>query len=103
MVKKEWFFFWEIVQSISLFLKILRQNFQVTLSDLFINTLYQNQYDFVEIKSFKTWKHIPQQPDIREQDILNATPNIEIEVHHEKKEKTFIFILFEYVIYSKIC
>ena len=59
--------------------------------------------DFAEIKSFKTWKDISQQPDIRQQDILNATTNIEIEVDHEKKEKTFIFILFEYVIYSKIC
>ena len=58
----EWFFFWEIVQSISLFLKFLGQNFHVTPSELFINPLYQNQYGFVEIKTFEAGKNIPQQP-----------------------------------------
>ena len=59
---KEWFFFWEIVQSISLFLKFLRQNFHVTPSELFIDPLHQNQYDFVAVKTFEAGKDIPQQP-----------------------------------------
>ena len=57
----EWFFFREIVQSVLLFLKFLRQNFHVTLNELFINPLYQNQYDFVEVKTFEAEKNIPQQ------------------------------------------
>ena len=60
----EWFFFWEIVQSISLFLKFLGQNFHVTPSELFINPLYQNQYDFVEVKTFEKGNNISQQPSV---------------------------------------
>ena len=58
----EWLFFWEIVQSISLFLKFLGQNFHVTPSELFTNPLYQNQYDFVEVKTLEAGENIPQQP-----------------------------------------
>ena len=30
--------------------------------ELFINPLRQNQYDFVEVKTFEAGKNIPQQP-----------------------------------------
>ena len=46
---KEWFFFWEREQSISLFLKFLRHYFHVTPGELVIKPLYQNQYDFAEV------------------------------------------------------
>ena len=36
------------------------QYFHVTPSQLFINPLYQNQYDFVEMKSFQAGKDISQ-------------------------------------------
>ena len=45
-----------------MFLKFLGQNFHVTPNELFINPLYQNQYDFVEVKTFEAEKNIPQQP-----------------------------------------
>ena len=48
--------------AISLFLKLLGQNFHLTPSELFINPLYQSQYGFVEIKTFEAGKNIPQQP-----------------------------------------
>ena len=31
-------------------------------SELFINPLYQNQYDFVEVQTFEAGKNILQQP-----------------------------------------
>ena len=31
-------------------------------SELFIDPLYQNQYNFVKVKAFKTGKDYPQQP-----------------------------------------
>ena len=58
---KEWFFFWEIVQSISLLLKFFRYYFSVTPGELFISSFYQNQHDFVEVKPFEAGKDIPQQ------------------------------------------
>ena len=68
------------MQSISLFLKFLGQNFHVTPSELFINPSYQNQYDFVKVKSFETGKKHPAATicifENRQQDILNVTPNI---------------------------
>ena len=45
----------------SLFLKFLGQNFHVMPSELFINPLYQNQYDFVEVQTFEAGKNILQQ------------------------------------------
>ena len=30
--------------------------------DLFVNPLYQNQYDFVDVKTFKAGKDIPKHP-----------------------------------------
>ena len=56
----EWLFFWEIVQSVSLFLKFLGQNFHVTPSELSIIPIYQNQCDFIEAKA--SGKNISQQP-----------------------------------------
>ena len=57
----EWFFFWEIVQTISLFLKFRGRNFYVTPSELFINPLRKNQH-FVEVKTFEAGRNIPKQP-----------------------------------------
>ena len=48
------------VQSIPMFLKFLGQNF----NELFINPLYQNQYDFVEVKTFEKGNNISQQPSV---------------------------------------
>ena len=31
-------------------------------SELLINYLYQNQYDFIEVKTFKAGNNIPKQP-----------------------------------------
>ena len=45
-----------------MFLKSLERNFHVTPSELFMNPLRQNQFDFVEAKTFETGKNIPQQP-----------------------------------------
>ena len=47
-----------------MFLKSLKRNFHVTPSELFMNTLRQNQFDFVEAKTFETGKNIPQQPSV---------------------------------------
>ena len=60
------------VQSIPMFLKFLGQNF----NELFINPLYQNQYDFVEVKTFEAEKDSPSNYCIfanRQQRILNAS------------------------------
>ena len=43
-------------------LKISWTDFHATPSELFINPLRQNRYDFVEVKTFETGKNIPQQP-----------------------------------------
>ena len=48
--------------------------------ELFINPLYQNQYDFVEVTTFKAGKDISQQPflflGIDKKDILKAMKTI---------------------------
>ena len=51
-----------MVQSISLFLKFLRQYFHATPSDLFKKPLYQSQHDFAAIKAFQAGNNIIQQP-----------------------------------------
>ena len=62
-----------------MFLKFLGQNFHVTPSELFINPLYQDQYDFVEVQTFKAGKKHPPATIClfgnRQQETLNATPN----------------------------
>ena len=51
-----------MVQSISLFLKFLRQYFHATPSDLFKKPLYQSQHDFVAVKAFDAGSNSIQQP-----------------------------------------
>ena len=71
----EWFFFWEIVQPISLFLKFRGRNFHVTPKKSFTSKSI-----FCWSKNFRgRKKHPPATICIfgnRQQDILNATPNI---------------------------
>ena len=56
---------WEIVQSISMFLKLFRHYSHVTRGNFLWTLFYESQYDFVEVNTFNTEMGVPSPPPPR--------------------------------------
>ena len=104
---------WEIVQSISMFLKLFRHYSHVTPGNFLWTLFYESQYDFVEVNTFNTEMGVPSPPPATlphhpqataslffENALLHPFPSPRLLIFHQKWQVKYKILTTNYYLHS---